>query len=728
MKKITKSFLAVSLSSAMLFQNVLVTSYADKANTTELSKNFYIKNSSSKNEISTEQVDPLSNPTYSMGNMDNIGNTSSLKNRSIPLKLTNLSNPNAIGLGTVTANSLNVRSQPSNSSSVITIINNGDNVDILKKEDNWYKISVNDTTGYVSASYIKLNPIEKGIDVSKWNGTIDWNKVKNSGIDYVIIRAGYGTSTVDPYFTSHIKGASEAGLKIGIYWFSYATSVSKAQQEVNMCLQTINPYKDKISYPVFFDYEYASVDYAKKLDISLSKNLASNMANTFLAGIENAGYISGVYTNKDFGDRYFYEDILYSNNLWIAQYNSTCTYPRPYMMWQYSDKGTINGIGTTSSPKYFDVNYTLLKPTSSNIEIDDRVDLSDASISKISNQIYTGNSIKPNLTITLDQKILKENEDYTVSYSNNISIGTAKVTIEGIGNYKGSASTTFIINPRKVDNVSLVNKTTSSLSFSWNKLDDVDGYKVYKYNEKTNNYNLIKTITNSSITNYTDENLTSSSVYKYKVKGYKSINSLYYYGDYSDVFTESTKVNNVTNLKLNSRNSNSLNISWNKIAGVDGYAIYKLDFSTNTYQKIATIYGDSTTNYTNRNLTSATNYYYKIKTFKNSNGINYYSNFSSTLKATTRPLQPSLYLSSPTSKSIKSSWSKISSRTTGYEIYMSTSKYGTYSLVGTTSNKNFTKTSLTKGKTYYFKVRAYRTVDNTKIYSLYSPIKSIKCK
>ena len=73
-------------------------------------------------------------------------------------------------------------------------------------------------------------------------------------------------------------------------------------------------------------------------------------------------------------------------------------------------------------------------------------------------------------------------------------------------------------------------------------------------------------------------------------------------------------------------------------------------------------------------------------------------------------------------------WTKISKNTTAYEIYMSTSKNGAYNLVGTTTNKNYTKGSLTKGKTYYFKVRAYRTVDNTKIYSSYSSVKSIVCK
>ena len=210
-----------------------------------------------------------------------------------------------------------------------------------------------------------------------------------------------------------------------VYWFGFITSVVKQQERLSKCLETIAPYKDKITYPVFYDFEYASVDYAKKLGITITKDLSSKMADEFLTAIKNAGYITGIYTNKDFGDRYFYEDMLFENNLWIAQYSSTCTYPRPYMMWQYTDQGTINGIGTSSKPAYFDMNYTYLKQTN-NQASSNKIDLSSSSVNEISSKTYTGSAIEPSVTVTLNNKILKENEDYTVTYSNNISIGTAK--------------------------------------------------------------------------------------------------------------------------------------------------------------------------------------------------------------------------------------------------------------------------------------------------------------
>lgn len=803
MKKITRSFLAVSLSTAMIFQNMVLVSNCEEINTT-ISEDTYISSKSIDNQDSTIQPDPEVNPHRSMGD---VLSTYSLQSELPDLETKTLTKASSIGFGKVTANKLNVRSGPSTSYSIVGTLNNGENVEILGRDNNWYKISYDNLTGYVSASYITLSPIEKGIDVSKWNGTIDWKKVKADGIDYVIIRGGFGNATVDPQFESYIQGASDAGLKIGVYWFSYATSVTKAKEEAAKCLETIAPYRDKITYPVFYDFEYDSVDYAKKLGITITKDLSSKMADEFLTAIKNAGYITGIYTNKDFGDKYFYEDMLFANNLWIAQYSSACTYNRPYMMWQYTDKGTINGIGTSSEPAYFDMNYTYLKPTN-NQTSSNKIDLSSSSVSEISSKTYTGSAIEPSFTVTLNNKILKENEDYTVTYSNNISIGTAKILIKGIGNYVGektitfkivapttskinlsSASVseissksytgsaikpnvtvkvngktlslnkdytvtysnnisvgtakilikgtgnytgektiTFKIIPKKISKVSLSKKTTNSLTLSWNKLDDVTGYKIYKYDSKSEDYEYLKTIKGASTTSFTDSNLTDATVYKYKVRGYKTVDGNAYNGFISNSFAESTKVKTVSNLNLKTRNATSLELSWDKVKNADGYRIYRLDTNTDTYKLVKTINNNTTTSYKHSNLVSATNYYYKVKAFKYLNGSNRYSDYSSRLKATTRPLQPSVILNSTKSKSIKVSWTNISKRATGYEVHMSTSKNGTFNSIGTTTNTSFTKVNLTKGKTYYFKIRAYRTVDGQKIYSLYSGIESIKCK
>lgn len=272
-----------------------------------------------------------------------------------------LSNPYAIGCGTVTETSLNVRSTPSTSSQSVGTLRYNQKVEILEKSNGWYKISFDGKQGYVNSSYLKLNPIEKGIDVSKWNGNIDWNRVKNSGIDYVIIRAGYGASTVDAKFKTYIEGASNAGLKVGVYWFSYATTPEKAILEAKKCLETVSPYRNSITYPIFFDYEYDSVKYANSNGVTITKNLATEIAGAFINTVKSSGYKTGIYTNKDFSSNYFSENLINSTNLWIAKYNSTTNYNGSYSMLQYTEKGSVPGING-----YVDLNYTYLKTSRSN--------------------------------------------------------------------------------------------------------------------------------------------------------------------------------------------------------------------------------------------------------------------------------------------------------------------------------------------------------------------------
>ena len=126
----------------------------------------------------------------------------------------------------------------------------------------------------------------KGIDVSKHNGYINWKKVKNDGIKFVIIRAGYGSSTIDERFEEYIKGAIEENLDVGIYWFSYAISEEKARLEAIKCMEVIKPYKDKIIYPIFYDLEYDSVSYAKKQGVTINKTKATAFAYAFLKEIQ----------------------------------------------------------------------------------------------------------------------------------------------------------------------------------------------------------------------------------------------------------------------------------------------------------------------------------------------------------------------------------------------------------------------------------------------------------
>lgn len=182
-----------------------------------------------------------------------------------------------------------------------------------------------------------------GIDVSKWNGSIDWSQVKNSGVSYVIIRCGYrGSSTgaliEDPKFRANIQGATNAGLKVGVYFFTQAVSDVEAVEEASMVISLIKGYK--ISCPVFLDVEAA---HGRADGISVSTRTA--VCKAFCATIKGAGYTAGVYANKTWLNNYIDAPSLTGYKIWLAQYAAAPSYSRTrYDMWQYTSSGSIAGI------------------------------------------------------------------------------------------------------------------------------------------------------------------------------------------------------------------------------------------------------------------------------------------------------------------------------------------------------------------------------------------------
>ena len=181
------------------------------------------------------------------------------------------------------------------------------------------------------------------IDVSKHNGFIQWNKVKAAGVEGCIIRAGYGPSTVDIRFKENIASAAAAGLKIGVYFFSYAWTVAQAEAEASFCLKLLEPYRKAISMPVFFDWEYDSMSKARAHGVNATKSLITAMTAAFCAKIKAGGYKAGYYLNLDFSKRFYDESKLAGCFRWYARYISTTQ--TACDLWQYSSSGRVNGIG-----------------------------------------------------------------------------------------------------------------------------------------------------------------------------------------------------------------------------------------------------------------------------------------------------------------------------------------------------------------------------------------------
>ena len=187
--------------------------------------------------------------------------------------------------------------------------------------------------------------VAKCIDVSTWQGSIDFNKVKSAGYNYVIIRAGYGKekSQKDNMFETNYKKAKSAGLKVGAYWFSYAMSPSTATAEADACLSCIKGKKFEL--PVYYDMEYQPA-------MSTSNSNYTKMAVNFCNKLKSNGFKSGVYSSASVYDYLLNRTTLKNNgiSIWNAEW-----YTKPSItcdVWQYSDNGRINGISTNVDLDY----------------------------------------------------------------------------------------------------------------------------------------------------------------------------------------------------------------------------------------------------------------------------------------------------------------------------------------------------------------------------------------
>lgn len=181
-----------------------------------------------------------------------------------------------------------------------------------------------------------------GIDVSEHNGALNWAKIKASGIRFAIIRTGYGKGYTDKQFAANMKGALAQGIPVGVYHFSYALNAAGAKNEAAHVLSLLEPYRDKITLPVFFDFEYDTVDYAKKQGVTLGKQAFNDHAVAFLEAVRAAGYTPGIYYNLDYKNRFVDTSRLGGYVQWYAQYNKTASW-NGWDLWQYSSSHSITG-------------------------------------------------------------------------------------------------------------------------------------------------------------------------------------------------------------------------------------------------------------------------------------------------------------------------------------------------------------------------------------------------
>jgi len=622
-----------------------------------------------------------------------------------------------------------------------------------------------------------------GIDVSAWQDDINWEKVKRSGIDYVLIRAGwtgldspFGTHK-DMNFEDHYKGAKEAGLLVGVYYYSCATTTTEAEKEAQKVLSILD--ERELDLPVVFDFEYAG-------RIKVKYEGKSNTTSTILAFLEyiekNSDYEAMFYSYRsimdpDWSPKFYMSKIEKNHRVWIAQYYTDIeTYTRPFEFWQYTSSGSVSGVNGSVDCNFWYFNEDNYPAAEGKLSVKDaQISLSKSSysyssyekkpsvtvscgetlltegtdykkfyiknvnagtsyvmiqgigdysgttmqeftinqidlgenceISEPGNQTYTGSKIKPAVTVSYKGKTLKKNIDYSVTYKNNLNAGTATMTIKGKRNFSGSVTKEFIIMKKNLSSV------TPKLQYSVMTYTGKERRPAVTIDGLTENEDFIvtyenntkvgtATVTVTGINNCTGE---TAATFQIRLKAPTGI---------------------AANLRKNKTSGyNDIKVSWDPVPGATSYRVYYKQASASTW-KYKTVSGGKSTSKILYDLSAGKKYNFKV-TARCSGGTSKDSKVVSrtTLKKVT---QNSVKLYSKKNSKVKVNWVNIAGET-GYEISKSTKKTGT-NVVATVKSTSAKSKVLTvkKGKTYYYKVRAYKLVDGTRVYGPWSAVKSYK--
>ena len=561
---------------------------------------------------------------------------------------------------------------------------------------------------YTHNSKFKNKELVYGMDVSQHNGKINFKKAKRDGIEFVFIRVGYTGYTkssfslnLDKKYKTYIKDATRAGLKVGVYWYSQSTKVSEAKKEAKALLKAIKGYS--ITMPVVFDYEFADTKKGRLDSAKLSKTNMTANALAFLNTVSNAGYDACIYASENFLQEHLYANqISLSFKVWLANYSSKTNYKGDYEFWQHTAKGRVSGLRGN-----VDINFWYKGENST----------------YLGTQVYTGSPIECGVYAAIDGKQLVENVDYTLTYSNNVNVGTAHITLNGIGEHKGlKQNYTFNIVPNKVKNVGHISSENTSLKLSWDSVLGADAYVITA--ESINNFKTFtKTVygrTEGEIEGLIDGNeyIVTVRALSYDSKG----NALS--GEPSDYISTKTTGNKVSGIKVSARTEKSITLSWYRIADCESYTVYQYDSALKDYKPVGKTDGN-TNSLKISNLKQGLSYKFTIC----ANKQNRQCEPSDAFSAVTVPKKVSnKSAKSKKSRRITYSFKKVNA--TGYQYQWSTHRnFKSNFLTKKTKSTKVTIKTAQSRRRYYVRVRAYKTErGGKKIYGKWSNVKSVRVK
>lgn len=558
-----------------------------------------------------------------------------------------------------------------------------------------------------------------GIDVSYYQGNIDWKKVKNSGVEFVIIRVGYrgygsaGTLVEDPKFKTYLDGATKAGLKVGVYFYTQAITTAEAKAEAKFVLDRIKGYS--LQMPVYYDIESVDYDTGRLDSAGLSKAQKTALCTAFCDTIIKSGYSAGVYANYTWLNYYIDGAGLGRKYpIWLAHYTSNTNYDQRMDMWQYSGSGTVSGISA-----YTDVNvwYSGKLP----LYVSDIISVANTSTSNsfawngasdaTGYEVYQGTSPsdpnKKKIGDTKNTYFTNSNKSTGTMYKYMVRAYSDASGKRVYGDYSDVFTTCTL--PANISKISASARGTS-VTISWNKVSKATDYIVEHYVNGT-----WKQVGTTSSLSYKVNGITQNGVNMFRVKARRNYSGVYYNGGYTYVNAEVTDIpSTVTGIRSTSNTSTSNTITWNASKKAEGYEVYQWIGTTDSYKLIGTT---TSTKFTNSKKSSGTMYRYKVRAFNNVDGQRIEGAYSSEFTTCTLPVNVSFSLCSTDVDSITLNWNKVS-KATGYQVEMYTN--GTWKTLSTLSGTSYTVSDLSQNTAYRFRVRAIRNYNYINYYGGYT--------
>ncbi len=498
-----------------------------------------------------------------------------------------------------------------------------------------------DNKTYTHADVFDGMNIYNGIDVSYYNKTIDWEEVKESGVDFAIIRAGYrgygaaGTLCTDVKFVENIEGALDAGIQVGVYYFTEAINKQEAIEEAEYCLDKIKDYD--VTLPIVIDYEFptdSSGPIGRMYKANLSKSAATNNCIAFCETIKDAGYEPMIYANKsDLATLINGTKLSQSYKIWLANYTTKTTYSNPYEYWQYTSSGSVDGITGKVDCNFWYTDTTIDGSTpdndNNNVDVTTPPDIIEE-------------PAETETPVITEPPAVTEKPDATIKPAVTPTLApkpTATPTLKPTPSPKPTATPT----PKPIESIDLskakiakiTDKTYTGreimppvqISLNGSTLVEGEDYELI-YSNNINTGTAIITITGTG-------NYTGSIVSSFIIKPRKT----------------SSFTGNPANKYIT--------LKWNGNTGAQGYQIYRADVYNGTYQKIKTVTKKTVTSFKNTKLLADHEYYYKIRSYAKINGKTYYSSYTTLTTATMKTRQAAIatsnlyLLKTPAAKSAK---------------------------------------------------------------------------